>query len=251
VAEGIVALIAGNWKMNGSAASIAEIEALTGMLLKDPARCDVLICPPAVLIAPAVRAARGGAVAIGAQDCHGEAKGAFTGDLSAGMLTEAGATAIIVGHSERRAGHGESSETVRRKAGAAISAGAIAIICIGETLPEREAGRTLDVVLGQLAASVPDGATARTVVIAYEPVWAIGTGLTPTGDEIAEVHLAIRKALAARFGAQGQGIRLLYGGSMNPGNATDILMIPHVNGGLVGGASLKAEDFIRIIRAAG
>ncbi|MEO1491892.1 MAG: triose-phosphate isomerase [Pseudomonadota bacterium] len=243
-------LAAGNWKMNGLAASISELDALIAGAAAPG--CDVLICPPATLISAfAVRAA-GTPVAIGAQDCHTAASGAHTGDLSASMLADAGATHIITGHSERRADHGETSDLVRAKSEAAHAAGATAIICVGETEAERDSGKTLSVISEQLAASVPDGAAPETTVVAYEPVWAIGTGRTPTLDQIAEVHAAMRADLIERLGADaGAGIRLLYGGSVKPGNAAEIFAIADVDGGLVGGASLKAEDFLGIIAAAG
>jgi triosephosphate isomerase len=209
----------------------------------------VLICPPVTLIARAVTAA-GGVLAIGAQDCHTEASGAFTGDISAEMLKDIGATSVIVGHSERRQHHGENDELVCAKARAAHRAGLVSIICIGETEDQRMRGRALDVVSGQLKGSVPDGARASTTVIAYEPVWAIGTGKTPTSAEIAQMHGHIRGQLKARFDAEGSGMRILYGGSVKPSNARDILGLPDVDGALVGGASLKAADFLAIAGAA-
>ena len=238
-------LVAGNWKMNGLAAAAAEIDALAA--LPAPA-CDVLICPPATLIAPL--AGRG--IALGGQDCHAEAAGAHTGDIAAEMLADAGAVAVIVGHSERRANHGETDAVVAAKARAAWRAGLVAIVCLGETEAERDAGRALEVVGAQLAGSVPEGASGETLVVAYEPVWAIGTGRTPTPAEIAEVHAHLRAALVARFGAEvGNAVRLLYGGSVKGSNAAEIFAVPHVDGGLVGGASLKAADFAPIVRAAG
>ncbi|MEL6582765.1 MAG: triose-phosphate isomerase [Pseudomonadota bacterium] len=239
-------LIAGNWKMNGVAASLSEVEALAASI--GSPNCDVLICPPATLLAR--MAAMAGPVAVGGQDCHANPSGAHTGDVSAEMIAEAGGTAVIVGHSERRTDHGESDATVHAKAEAAYRAGLTAIICVGETEAERDAGRAVQVVLGQIAGSVPDAATAATTVIAYEPVWAIGTGRTPTNADIAQMHDAIREALVTRFGGEGAGIRILYGGSMKPGNAAEILANENVNGGLVGGASLKAADFGAIIAAA-
>ena len=238
-------LIAGNWKMNGLQASAAELakimEGAAGV------QADLIVCPPATLVAPFAWRARGSAIAIGGQDCHSEPAGAFTGDLSAEMLKDAGASAVIVGHSERRTLHKETDATVRAKAFAAGRAGLTAVICIGETQAEREGGRTLDVVGSQLDGSLPAGATA--LVIAYEPVWAIGSGLTPTPADVAEVHGFIRKRLAARFGQAGYGMRILYGGSVKPSNAAEILHVDNVNGALVGGASLKAEDFLAIARA--
>jgi triosephosphate isomerase (TIM) len=240
-------LAAGNWKMNGTPASLAEIGVLAAAH-PDPA-CDMLICPPATLIAQMVWAAKGTPVMVGGQDCHPDASGAHTGDISAAMLRDAGATHIILGHSERRADHGETDALVRAKATAAIAAGLVAIVCVGETESQRDAGQTLDVVAAQLAGSVPDGATAATLVIAYEPVWAIGTGRTPTIPEIAEVHAHLRTRLTEKIGAGAAATRLLYGGSVKPSNAAEIFAVPHVDGALVGGASLKAADFGAIIAA--
>ena len=242
-------LAAGNWKMNGMTADVAEIKAM--IPIADESDCDVLICPPAILAAGFAAASNGTNLAIGGQDCHAADAGAHTGDTSAVSLADIGATHVIVGHSERRTDHGETDEDVRQKALAAWSAGLIAIICVGETEAERDAGRALDVVRAQMNGSIPDGATGANTVVAYEPVWAIGTGRTPSPDDIAEVHGAIRDALAASFGAEGEAIRVLYGGSVKPSNAAEIFAIANVDGGLVGGASLKAEDFLPIIRAAG
>ena len=240
-------LAAGNWKMNGTAASLAEVQAL---IAAHPAPgCDMLLCPPATLIAAMAALAGKSALKIGAQDCHAKPSGAHTGDLSAPMLADAGASHVILGHSERRADHGETSAQVRAKAEAALAAGLIAIVCIGETEAERDAGQTLDIIGTQLDVSIPAHATAANLVIAYEPVWAIGTGRTPTLPQIAEVHADLRARLVARFGAQASGFRLLYGGSVKPGNAAEIFAIPHVNGALVGGASLKAADFGPIVAA--
>ncbi|PRX35023.1 triosephosphate isomerase [Meinhardsimonia xiamenensis] len=240
-------LAAGNWKMNGTSAALAEIDALAEA---HPAPgCEVLICPPATLIHRAAQRAQGTAIAIGGQDCHHEPAGAHTGDISAGMLTDAGATHVILGHSERRADHGETDALVRAKCEAALGAGLVAIVCVGETLAEREAGRTLDVVGSQVTGSLPDGATAARVVVAYEPVWAIGTGHVPTVEQIGEVHGHIRKLLLERFGAEGAGMRILYGGSVKPSNAAEIFAVADVDGALVGGASLKAADFSGIIAA--
>jgi triosephosphate isomerase len=241
-------LIAGNWKMHGLGASLAEIEALRSGLAKEPPRADVLICPPASLISRAVSLS-GGAVPIGGQDCHAEPSGAFTGDISAEMLKDAGASAVIVGHSERRQYHGETDTMVRAKALAAWRAGLTAIICIGETEAQRMSGEALDVVSRHLEGSVPDGVTSSTTAIAYEPIWAIGTGKTPTSAEIAEMHGHIRKRLGIRFGEAAADIRLLYGGSVKPANAREILGLANVNGGLIGGASLKASDFLGIVHA--
>ena len=235
-------LAAGNWKMNGLTAALAELDAIAA---RDNG-CDVLICPPATLITAAV--AHSGEIAIGGQDCHAKDAGAHTGDISAAMLRDAGASHVILGHSERRTDHGETDPQVAAKAGAAYGAGLVAVICIGETEAERDGGQTLDVIAAQLAGSVPDAATAANTVIAYEPVWAIGTGRTPTNDQIAEVHALMRDRLAARF-ADGADFTLLYGGSVKPGNASEIFDIPHVNGALVGGASLKAADFGPIVDA--
>ncbi len=240
-------LAAGNWKMNGLTESLPELTALI-KACPDPA-CDVLICPPATAIAAFAAAAKGSPVAIGAQDCHTAVSGAHTGDLSAEILVDAGASHIIVGHSERRADHGESNEVVRAKAEAAWRAGAIAIVCVGETEGERDAGDALKVVQGQLAGSVPDGATAANTVVAYEPVWAIGTGRVPSIEDIAEVHDDMRAVLTHRFGDDATKMRLLYGGSVKPSNAAEIFGVANVNGGLVGGASLKASDFSGIVDA--
>jgi triosephosphate isomerase (TIM) len=240
-------LIAGNWKMNGLKASLNELKEMASVRI---AGTTLVICPPATLLTGFADALDKTGLKLGAQDCHAKVAGAHTGDLSAPMLVEAGAHYIIVGHSERRTDHKETDALVAAKATAAIEAGAIAIICIGETESERDAGKTLDVCGIQLAGSVPDGAGADNIVIAYEPVWAIGTGRTPTAADVATVHAHIRKALVARFGAAGQGIAILYGGSVKPGNAAELLNISDVNGALVGGASLKAVDFLGIARAA-
>ncbi|PTW61160.1 triosephosphate isomerase [Breoghania corrubedonensis] len=245
-------LVAGNWKMNGLRASLGEIAAVGGDFGPTlSARVDVMICPPAPLLYTAAVASVGTPVTIGAQDCHVAASGAHTGDISPEMLRDAGASAVIVGHSERRADHGESDEDVRAKAQAAWRAGLVAIICLGESEGERKAGTTLDVIARQLSGSVPDGATAANTVIAYEPIWAIGTGLTPTASDVAEVHAALRKDLESRFGVEGAAMRLLYGGSVKPGNAAELMAIANVNGALVGGASLKAQDFLGILAAYG
>ena len=247
----IKALVAGNWKMNGLKASAKEIRSLARLIAKSPkkAKCDVLICPPATLITPLKQAAIGSKIAIGGQDCHANVSGAHTGDISAEMLKDAGATYVIVGHSERRADHGETSMMVRDKALAAHRAGLIAIVCVGETEAQRDAGETLTIIREQLAASLPKGITAKNTIVAYEPVWAIGTGRTPTADDVAKVHAAIRAALKKRFKAEGEAMRLLYGGSVKASNAVELMGVPHVNGALVGGASLKAADFDGIIAA--
>ncbi len=240
-------LVAGNWKMNGLKASRAEVEAMAaGLPAAVKARVDVAICPPATLVAAL---AETGLVAIGGQDCHANASGAHTGDVAAEQLKDAGATYVIVGHSERRTDHGETDAVVSGKAKAAWRAGLVAIVCVGETRSEREGGRTLDVVGTQLAGSLPEGTTAANTVVAYEPVWAIGTGLTPTVADVAEVHAFIRARLVERFGAEGVGVRILYGGSVKPSNAKELMGVADVNGALVGGASLKASDFLGILAA--
>lgn len=241
-------LAAGNWKMNGLGADLAEIAALAQA--HPAAAAEILICPPATLIHRAADAASGTGIGIGGQDCHAGAAGAHTGDLSADMLRDAGASHVIVGHSERRADHGEQDADVRAKAGAAIRAGLTAMVCMGETLADREAANTLDIIVGQLSGSVPDIATGDNLVIAYEPIWAIGTGLVPTPGQIGEVHDFIRSRLERRFGAGvGRSVRLLYGGSVKGDNAAAIFGVPNVDGALVGGASLKASDFSPIITA--
>jgi triosephosphate isomerase len=239
-------LVAGNWKMNGLAASAQVLDAFRRA---HPAPgCDVLVCPPATLVA----ALSGRGTPIGGQDCHAEASGAHTGDISAEMLRDAGAEAVILGHSERRADHGETDFDVAAKTRAAARAGLTAIVCIGETEAERDAGRALEVVGRQLAGSLPEDVDPAGLVVAYEPVWAIGTGRTPSLAEIGEVHDVLRARLIDRFGAQaGAWIRLLYGGSVKPGNAAEIFAVGNVDGGLIGGASLKAEDFGAIVAAAG
>jgi triosephosphate isomerase len=238
-------LAAGNWKMNGTKASLAEIAAIAAAAETEASGADVLICPPATLIAAAVEAA-GGKIAIGGQDCHARPSGAHTGDISAEQLKDAGASFVIVGHSERRADHGESDEIVRAKAEAALRAGTVAIVCVGETQLQREAGQTLAVVGGQLSGSLPHGGTAQNLVVAYEPVWAIGTGLTPTLQDVAEVHSFIRHELVDLMPGEGAGVRILYGGSVKPSNARELMAVPDVNGALVGGASLTAKDFLGI-----
>ncbi len=240
-------LAAGNWKMNGTRAALAEVRALIAAV--GAPGCDMLLCPPATLIAAMAEIAQGSALNVGAQDCHAKASGAHTGDLSAPMLADAGASHVILGHSERRADHGETDTQVKAKAEAVIAAGLVAIICVGETEAQRDEGSTLAVIGRQLDASVPAGATAAHLVIAYEPVWAIGTGRTPTLDQIAEVHGFIRTRLAATIHAEAARTRLLYGGSVKPSNAADIFGLPNVDGALVGGASLKAADFAPIVAA--
>lgn len=238
---------AGNWKMNGLKASIAEIEDLKTST--KGATCDVIICPPATLVAALANVS--GDIIIGGQDCHWNETGAHTGNISAEMLKDAGAGAVILGHSERRADHGETNAEVNKKTMAAWRAGLQAIVCVGETEAQRDAGETLDIIGGQLDGSAPDGTTAENTIVAYEPVWAIGTGRTPTLDEVAEVHDFLRGKLVARFGDKiGNGVRLLYGGSVKPTNASEIFAVSNVDGGLVGGASLKASDFSGIVAAA-
>jgi triosephosphate isomerase (TIM) len=240
-------LIAGNWKMNGLSSSTAEFEAMLAGAPAVAGKADLLVCPPATLIAAFAEKARGSKIlAIGAQDCHPKPSGAHTGDISAEMLADAGGSAIIVGHSERRADHGESDVLVRQKAEAVWRAGLTAIVCIGETQHQRDAGQTLDVCAGQLKLSLPDRAKADNLVVAYEPVWAIGTGLTPTVADVEQIHAFIRELLVARFKAEGAKMRILYGGSVKPSNAAELMAVANVNGALVGGASLKAADFLAI-----
>ena len=242
-------LVAGNWKMNGLKASAGELDRMVEGGRDLASKVDLLVCPPATLVAAFADRARDSAVQIGAQDCHAEASGAFTGDIAPEMLADAGATAVIVGHSERRSYHRETDAEVRAKAQAVWRAGLTAIVCVGETQAERAAGETLAVVARQLEGSVPDGATAQNLVVAYEPVWAIGTGLTPTAADVAEVHGIIRQQLSERFGEASSGIRVLYGGSVKPGNAKELMAVANVDGALVGGASLKAADFLGIAAA--
>ena len=244
-------VIAGNWKMNGLRDTLGEAEAVMVGLEEAHEGAECLICPPATLVFALSNRARESRLGIGGQTCHPAEKGAHTGDISAEMLADAGASHVIVGHSERRADHGESDDVVAAQVEAALRAGLIPIICIGETLAEREAGDTLKVVSAQLAGSLPETLAGKDVIVAYEPVWAIGTGLTPTLEQIDEVHTAIRAQLSERFGPAGTGAPILYGGSMKPGNAAEILSVPEVNGGLIGGASLKASDFLAIYAAAG
>ena len=241
-------LVAGNWKMNGLAASAAELEKIIAGAPALPA-ADIMVCPPATLITDFARAAHGTRVAIGSQDCHAAASGAYTGDISAEMLRDAGASHVIVGHSERRTDHGETDAIVRAKAEAAWRAGLLPIVCIGETLAEREAGREFSVLAAQLKGSVPAGATAATLVVAYEPVWAIGTGKTPTTAEVAAAHAHIRDILGGLM-SDAAAVRLLYGGSMKGSNAAELLAAGDVDGGLIGGASLKADEFLAIAKAA-
>jgi len=246
---GLRALAAGNWKMNGTGDSLAELKAIVAGAAK--AGCDVAVCPPATLLSRAAAVVAGSAVKLGGQDCAPQKSGAHTGDIAAEMLADAGASYVIVGHSERRTDHKETDAEVRAKAEAAWRAGLVAILCVGETEAERRGGQTNAVLDRQLAGSVPDAATAANLVIAYEPVWAIGTGLTPSLDDIRDAHTHIRSRLAARFGRAAGGIRILYGGSVKPANAGEIMALDGVNGALVGGASLKAVDFLAIIAACG
>jgi triosephosphate isomerase len=246
-------LVAGNWKMNGDKASFAEAaairDALQGPLASLPV--DVMIAPPATLLAEFSAALSGQPPLLAGQDCHPGPRGAHTGDIAAEMLMDAGASAVIVGHSERRADHGETSANVRAKAEAAHRAGLVAIICIGETKEERDAGSTVAVVTGQLRESMPESSTAANTVIAYEPVWAIGTGMTPTPKDVKDVHGAIRSNLASLLGPEGARVRILYGGSVKPDNAAVLMAVENVDGALVGGASLKASDFLAIVRSYG
>jgi triosephosphate isomerase (TIM) len=244
-------LVAGNWKMNGLLASATVLgEIRQGYTAGLKAKIDLLVCPPATLIQSFAHAALGSGIAIGGQDCHAQASGAFTGDISAEMLADLGATHVIVGHSERRQYHGETDADVCAKAEAARRAGLVAVVCIGETREEREAGKTLAVVGRQLRGSVPEAATDASVVIAYEPVWAIGTGLTPTPADVAEVHALIRDELEGLVGKAHQNrVRILYGGSVKPSNARELLAVANVDGALVGGASLAADDFLGIAGA--
>ena len=235
--------VAGNWKMNGLRSSLSELGAIREACFNGAAgRAGVALCVPATLVMSAAALAAGSRVLIGGQDCHADASGAHTGDISAEMLRDAGASLVIVGHSERRADHGETDGVVRAKAEAARRAGLIAIICVGETRAERDGGETLRVVGRQVDESIPRGATVSDTIIAYEPVWAIGTGLTPSVQDVADVHAFIRR----RLGGANDPIRLLYGGSVKPANAAELLSIESVDGALVGGASLSAKDFLSI-----
>ncbi|MFK7745613.1 MAG: triose-phosphate isomerase [Roseobacter sp.] len=240
-------LAAGNWKMNGSRASLEMFKRLEAT--HQDTVCDIAICPPAHMLVACVDAAAECPVAIGAQNCHAAMSGAHTGDISAAMVAETGATYVITGHSERREAYSETDTQVHDKSAAAQAAGLTAIVCIGESLAQREAGAALPVIRAQLENSVPDGSTATNLVVAYEPIWAIGTGVIPTMEQIAEVHTTLRADLVARFGAEGNDISLLYGGSVKPTNAPEIFALDNVDGALVGGASLKAEDFSPIIEA--
>ena len=240
-------LVAGNWKMNGTRAALAELDAIASAAA-GASSLDVLICPPFTLVAEAVTKAAG--IAIGGQDCHTGIKGAHTGCVAAAMLKDVGASYVIVGHSERRCDNGETDAEIRAKAEAAIAAGLVPIVCVGETEAQRDAGDAIAVVEGQLAGSIPPAGTGATLVVAYEPVWAIGTGRTPSVADVAEMHAAIRASLGALLGEEGAKVRILYGGSVKPSNAAELLHVPDVDGALVGGASLKAVDLVPIIKAA-
>jgi triosephosphate isomerase (TIM) len=244
---GVRPLVAGNWKMNGLRASLEEIRAMRRAVDAGEAGvAEVLVCPPATLLICASEVLKGGAVTLGAQDAHAKATGAYTGDVSAAMLKDAGAAYIILGHSERRAAYGESDAMVRLKAEAANDAALCAIVCVGETRQERETGRAREIVMAQLQGSLPPDSTPADLVVAYEPVWAIGTGLTPTAGDVEDMHAAIRALLARIYGDNGAKVRILYGGSVKPANAKELLGLPNVDGALVGGASLKAADFMGI-----
>jgi len=243
-------LVAGNWKMNGTRASLDQIKAMAeGVKGPLAQKVESLICPPSTLLYVATALCDDSPLKIGAQDCHQNASGAHTGDISAEMIADCFGTHVIVGHSERRTDHAETDHLVRAKASAAYAADLIAIICIGETAEQRESGQTLDVLKRQLDGSLPDEATAANTVIAYEPVWAIGTGLTPTVEDVREAHAFMREELVKRFGGEGRGMRILYGGSVKPSNATELMAIENVDGALIGGASLRASDFLSIYAA--
>jgi|SRR6516165_2609743 len=243
-------LLAGNWKMNGLRKGLAEIEAIrAGVAAGGAGQAEVLVCPPAILLMAAEKICEGSPIVLGGQDCHVEPSGAFTGDISAEMLKDAGASYVILGHSERRSLHRESNDLIRAKAIAALRAGLTAIICVGETRAEREAGEALPVVGAQLEGSIPPDSVPQSIVIAYEPVWAIGTGLTPTLEDVAEMHSFIRSQLDLLLRGQGDTIRILYGGSVKPGNAAELMAVANVDGALVGGASLTANDFLAIAAA--
>lgn len=243
-------LVAGNWKMNGTRASLDQIKAMAeGVKGPLAQKVESLICPPSTLLYVATALCDDSPLKIGAQDCHQNASGAHTGDISAEMIADCFGTHVIVGHSERRTDHAETDHLVRAKASAAYAADLIAIICIGETAEQRKSGQTLDVLKRQLDGSLPDEATAANTVIAYEPVWAIGTGLTPTVEDVREAHAFMREELVKRFGGEGRGMRILYGGSVKPSNASELMAIENVDGALIGGASLKASDFLSIYAA--
>ncbi|WP_111850720.1 triose-phosphate isomerase [Agrobacterium cavarae] len=243
-------LVAGNWKMNGTRASLDQIKAMAeGVKGPLAEKVESLICPPSTLLYVATALCDDSPLKIGAQDCHQNASGAHTGDISAEMIADCFGTHVIVGHSERRTDHAETDHLVRAKANAAYAADLIAIICIGETAEQRKSGQTLDVLKRQLDGSLPDEAIAANTVIAYEPVWAIGTGLTPTVEDVREAHAFMREELVKRFGGEGRGMRILYGGSVKPSNASELMAIENVDGALIGGASLKASDFLSIYAA--
>ena len=242
-------LVAGNWKMNGLGASAAELEKMIAGASRFSGRADLMICPPATLLVRFAGIARGSPVAVGAQDCHAQPSGAFTGDISAEMLADTGASAVIVGHSERRTLHDESDADVKAKANAVARVKLVAILCIGETKEEREANATLARIERQLDGSLPDRFDGQSLVVAYEPVWAIGTGLTPMPKDVADVHAFIRSYLVKRDKGAGEAVRILYGGSVKPSNAKELLSVANVNGALVGGASLKSDDFLGIAAA--
>lgn len=247
---GVRPLVAGNWKMNGTTASLSELRGIANGFMRGlDAETEALVCVPATLLTRAADLLSTSDVRVGGQDCHAADAGAHTGDISAPMLKDAGASHVIVGHSERRSDHGETDAVVRAKAEAAWRAGLVAVICIGETREEREGGRTLEVLTRQLQGSVPPAATAANTIIAYEPVWAIGTGLTPTAGDVADAHAHIRRELASITGDAAARMRLLYGGSVKPSNAVELLSVNNVDGALVGGASLKAADFLAIAEA--
>jgi triosephosphate isomerase (TIM) len=247
---GIRPLVAGNWKMNGTGASLNELRAIGhGFMSGLDAETEALICPPATLLARAAALLSDTPVKTGGQDCHPEESGAHTGEISAEMLKDAGASHVIVGHSERRTNHGETDDTVHAKAEAAWRAGLVAIVCIGETSAQRKAGATLDILSRQIEGSVPAAATASNAIVAYEPVWAIGTGLTPSAADVAEAHAHIRSELRSKLGANASRLRLLYGGSVKPSNAVELLGVANVDGALIGGASLKSADFLAIAEA--
>lgn len=246
----VTPLVAGNWKMNGVRAALDQIKAMAeGVKGPLSEKVETLICPPATLLYVATALCDDSPLKIGAQDCHQDAAGAHTGDISAAMIADCFGTHVITGHSERRTDHGETDALVRTKTERVHEADLVAIVCIGETGDERKAGSTLDVLKTQLAGSLPDTATAANTVIAYEPVWAIGTGLTPTAKDVEEAHAFMRAELAARFGEEGGKMRILYGGSVKPGNAKELMGVANVDGALIGGASLKADDFLAIYRA--
>ena len=243
-------LIAGNWKMNGLVADLAQLEQVAAAVVASAEGPEVLLCLPATLIHAGAGKSTSSGLKIGGETCHAKAKGAHTGDISAEMLKDAGASYVIVGHSERRADHSESDKTVSGQASAALRAGLTPIICVGETLEQRDAGQVSEVITGQILGSIPADASPGSIVVAYEPVWAIGTGRVANVEQIGEAHMLIRDLLLQRFGTAGNETRILYGGSMNPTNAAEILAVTNVNGGLIGGASLKAEDFLAICRLA-